>query len=51
MTPRRLLPIAAWWHRARLHVVHHHVHTTDTADGPTWWHTYCATCAKGWRTL
>lgn len=47
MTPPRVLPLAAWWHRVRLHVVHTHVIVADR-NGQQRWHTYCATCAKGW---
>lgn len=49
MTQPRLLPLAAWWHRVRLHVVHHDVPTMWLNGRYQCWHTYCATCGTGWR--
>lgn len=48
MTPPRLLPLAAWWHRVRLHVVHHDVTVWDNGHRFVCRHRiHCATCAKG----
>lgn len=47
MNHPHLLPIAAWWHRIRLHLVRHDVVLPDE-----WWHrwhTYCLTCQQGWE--
>lgn len=50
MTPPRVLPLAAWWHRVRHHYVRHDVIARDNGRGPLmWWHTYCYACGRGWR--
>ena len=46
-TPR-LLPLAAWWHRLRLHVVHHDI-TVPITNGHMRYHTFCLTCWQGWE--